>query len=184
MRRLFFTLLCLGCAVSGWAEDSREPLLEFLAATRNLDVALDARTLERLNAVERPPVDSPQWAVDTFLRGEIHRLRDEPERATGAYRSLVDWAAADKTGGSGLAGIALWRLLGNPPAIAEDKEAARALLETAKQLLDKPLVKRFFADPNPRVRISLSRFKADIVRQLIVIAAGIGDDDTAMQWFP
>lgn len=183
MRRLFVVLLCLGCAASGWAADAEEPLLEFLAAARNLDVALDAQTLERLNAVQPPPTESPRWAVDTFLRGEIHHVRGEQERATGAYRSLVDWAAADKTGGSGLAGIALWRLLDNPRAIAEDKAAARALLETAKQLLDKPLVKRFFADPRPRVRISLSRFKADIVRQLIVLAAEIGDDDTAMQWF-
>ena len=183
MRHLFFALLCLGCAASGWAADSGEPLLEFLAATRDLDVALDARTLERLNAVEPPPRESPTWAVDTFLRGEIHRLRGEQERATRAYRSLVDWAVADTTGGSGLAGIALWRLLDNPQAIAEDKEGARALLETAGQLLDKPLVRRFFADPKPRVRVSLSRFKEDIVRQLIVVAAEIGDDDTAMQWF-
>lgn len=183
MKTLLIAVLCLCCAVLERAADAGEPLLEFLAATRDLDVALDARTLERLDAVELPPRESPKWAVDTFLRGEIHRLRGELDRATRAYRNLVDWAVSDDTGGSGLAGIALWRLLDNPRAIAEDKEAARALIETAGQLLDKSLIKRFFADPRPRVRVSLSRFKADIVRQLIVLAAGIGDDDTAMQWF-
>ena len=183
MKRLLIALLCLGCAAAGWAADTGEPLLEFLAAARNIDVALKPRTLERLNALRPPPMDSPRWAVDTFLRGEVHRIRGEQERATGAYRSLVDWAVSDDMGGSGLAGIALWRLLDKPRAIAEDKEAARALLEIARQLLDKPLVKRYFADPRPRVRVSLSRFKGDIVRQLIVLAAGIGDDDTAMQWF-
>lgn len=64
--------------------------------------------------LEKPlPVDEPMWPVDTFLKGELYRLRDDPGDARKAYRALSEWGTKnsynDGLGGGGLSAIALWR---------------------------------------------------------------------------
>jgi TolA-binding protein len=61
----------------------------------------------------------PRWPTITFLAGEINRRRGDAERARAAFSELASWATsgdaggphADTWGGSGLAGIGLWRWL-------------------------------------------------------------------------
>lgn len=181
--RLFLGILWLCCVSLGWSTYAAgEPVLALLHYARNPDAVLGKVTLERLQAMERPSKGAARWAVDTFLRGEIHWMREEADQAREAYRSLVDWSRSDEKGGSGLAGIALWRLLYDP-RIADDKDYAQYLIEVADAILSKPTVNRFFARPRPRVRVGFSRFKEDIVRQLISIAFGIGDREKALSLF-
>lgn len=139
----------------------------------------------------RPPRDSPQWPVHTFLIAEYFHQREQWRRAQEEYRSLVDWSIRDecgdknggKTGGSGLAGIALWRLLQEEPEkIAQDERRSKYLLKTEEDLLKKPAVKDLFSTKS-RYRLNLGRFDDDILRRLSALAFHRGDHVRALRLF-
>ena len=135
-----------------------------------------------------PEIVSSNWPIHTFLLGEILRMRGEDSRAKEAYRSLVDWSLgdpySDKTGGTGLSGIALWRLLQEPVKhIAKRADYARYLLDVGQKLLVMPAVRNLFAVPTLKTRIVLARFSEDILRRMIRLAREVGDGNLATRLF-
>jgi tetratricopeptide (TPR) repeat protein len=96
--------------------------------------------------------NDPMWPVDTFLRGDLYRLRKNTREARRAYRSLAEWGSnhpyKDGLGGSGLAPVALWRWI----EIAEsdqpvDKEEVSRLLDCRRKLQATPLAMGMFSAP-------------------------------------
>lgn len=136
--------------------------------------------------VDRPTQESPEWPVHTFLVAEYFHQRGQWRHAQVEYRRLVDWSVADgcgdERGGSGLAGIALWRLLqGKPEEIAQDEQRAVYLLEQGEKLLDKTVVRQLFRVPGLKTRLVLARFEDEIFRKLVAMAMQLEDRERAMR---
>ena len=72
------------------------------------------------------PGDQAVWPLYAFLRGEVHRLRQDTAQAKSFHQGLCLWAAQDPYndtwGASGLVSVSLWRwlqLAGNRPPSRE-----------------------------------------------------------------
>lgn len=134
--------------------------------------------------VDRPTQESPEWPVHTFLVAEYFHQRGQWRRAQVEYRRLVDWSVADgcgdERGGSGLAGIALWRLLqGKPEKIAQDEQRAEYLFQQGEKLLGKTVVRQLFRVPGLKTRLVLARFEDEIFRKLVAMAMQLEDRERA-----
>lgn len=82
------------------------------ASSKSASRDIDSVSLARYKELEQ---SSHLWPIQTFLLGEVYRLRGDNAEAIENYQVLVKWAASnpygDRTGGSGIAMIALWRWL-------------------------------------------------------------------------
>ena len=175
--------------VSGWSSAAQiEPVVELLKLLQ-AGFSGSSLTPNQLDNLERPSETSYKWPIDVFLRGEIHRIRGELDEAKVEYKKLVDWSTGnpyqDGSGGSGLAAIALWRLLqDNPKKIAREiVENQYPLVDKATIILNSSLTRKLLEPPRVRVYADLSRFEEEIVRQLSAVTWELEDRDRAKDFF-
>ena len=184
------TVIVVSIHTSVWSSAAQiEPVAELLNLLQEAGSSGFSSTPDQLDNFERPSETSYKWPIDVFLRGEVHLMRGESDEAKAKYKKLLDWGAGnpyrDESGGSGLAAIALWRLLqDDPQKIAEEIiEEEYALIDKATIILNSSLARKLLRPPRIRVYADLSRFEEDIVRQLSIVAWTLKDHDRAKKFF-
>jgi tetratricopeptide (TPR) repeat protein len=163
---LLVTALAAG-ADAGLPADTRAAAPDWqrllrLAGNRQEAREIEPEVLQTARGSIEP--DAPLWPVHTFLDAEIERLRGNGAEARERYQRLVEWAAkgpfGDRSGGCGLAGVALWRLAKLRGAEAP---SLKELDEWATVLFRRPLVERMFqGHPLP----SLPQMREEIALEL------------------
>jgi tetratricopeptide (TPR) repeat protein len=172
-------------------------LLLGLAANPSEAREIEPQALQRARGSIEP--DAPLWPIHIFLDAEIERLRGNGAEARERYRRLVEWAAADpfgdRSGGCGLAGVALWRLVGLGGA---DAPSLEELDGWTRILFRRPLVKGMFEGhplpsvPQMREEIALELARrawsektadaSDYVLAYVKVATGRDLDPEAQRW--
>ena len=183
---LGLVILCLAFAGCRAKEETLPiDLTEMLVYTEDASRAKSA-DMNRLEAIGgNVGEESPLWPVYTFLLGEVRRLRGEIREAEICFEKIVSWSAADssreKWGGSGLAGVALWRLLQlrNSDPRLEARDVSR-LLSSADKVLKARLARGMFRLP---VLESLPMLEEDIKRQSALLAERSGMPKEAQRFF-
>lgn len=167
---VFLSMVLLGCRAP--QETPPVDLTEMLFYTEDPSRAESADMNRLANIGRKVGEESPLWPVYMFLLGEVHRLRGETRQAEIRFERIVAWAAADssreKWGRSGLAGVALWRLLQlrNSDPLLDIKDVPK-LISSADKILKARLVRGMFRLP---VLESLPILDEDIKRQSALLA--------------
>ncbi len=142
----------------------------------------DLRALKRLN-----PSD-PIWPLQTFLCGEVFRLRGETSDALDNYRAVSEWAADDPyqdgRRGSGIAIIALWRWLGIIGEQIIDESELTNLIEVYEKLKNAPLTNGMIHPPKHGTFLStLPQIQEAVPRQIAYLAYDLGEKKQAGKYF-
>ena len=183
---LLCLMLCLifsGC--TGKQETPPIDLREIFSSTVDVAKAKSADMNRLVNIGKKIGEESPFWPVYMYLMGEIHRLRGETREAETRFEKIVTWAASDsskdKSGTSGLAGVALWRLLQlrNTDQPLDAKDASR-IIGMADKILKTRLVQGMFRLP---VLEALPMLEEDIKLQLALVAARSNMPKEAQRFF-
>ncbi|WP_089935421.1 transglycosylase SLT domain-containing protein [Candidatus Entotheonella palauensis] len=202
--RLIVFVLLAGLLVlplsTGWAVSGTDIQALLDAASGRLDV--NAKAVNRaIAAGQALDAAAPIWPVYTFLRGEVYRLRQQPENAKAAYQALVEWGAddpyGDGWGGSSLTSMALWRWLqivqnrrapcrngtvscGAQTAVPLDRDEASRILQAAEKIRRMRLPQGLFT---VSAFCGLPQLEEDMVRRLALLAWTIGQPEQATELF-
>ena len=183
MRWIVLSILYCQLISFSWASSDTDTIRLF-DFTQNLELARSTEANKFLQS-NLTSFNSPQWPIDVFLLGETYWMRGEYDKAKIEYRKLLDWSLDDpyddEKYGSGLTGIAFWRLLqDNPREIAKDRYLTSYLLDAANNLLTgEALANELFKDSN--FSFGLSKFKEDILQRLVIMAWESGNKKRAVE---
>lgn len=142
---------------------------------------LEARSLK----VWEIAPDHPMWPVRHYVTAEAELASGNTDSARTLFWELARWGASDpfgdRSGGSSLAVVALWRVVqidrdrGSLPASLAD-----SLLATADALVGRPLVEGLF---RTRLLATLPRLEESLLRSLPHLAVAAGREDEAVDRF-
>jgi soluble lytic murein transglycosylase-like protein len=162
-------------------------LIELLKAASNPQAAasLDLSPYKYRDPTSMPKNLAYMWPVYSFLLGEVFRLRGDAGQAQKMYQGLLEWAVAgsqpNDQDGSGLAGLALWRLLQIQGTTAISLQEKEKLLKNGSNLLKNRLVRGMFLPAN--FLSSLPQLQEEILHGLIALAWSLGKKTEAQQFF-
>jgi soluble lytic murein transglycosylase-like protein/TolA-binding protein len=168
-------------STSGYCSLNLVPLLSAAGSANK------ARTLN-LSRPNRISQTDPLWPVQTFLTGEVYRLRGEKRNARESFRTLAEWAAADPCqdgrGGSSLAIMGLWRwlqIMGDAPGTSDE---FLRLADSYEKLKNTALTKGMFHLTGHGTFFStLPQIQEDIRRRLAYLAWYFKQTEKARQYF-
>ena len=130
------------------------------------------------------PGDQAVWPLYAFLRGEVHRLRQDTAQAKSFHQGLCLWAAQDPYndtwGASGLVSVSLWRwlqLAGNRPP---SREAGQLIDISAK--LRKTLFMEEMVEPHKSLT-ALPQLEEEILRALVSLSFHLPRKEEAHRFF-
>jgi tetratricopeptide (TPR) repeat protein len=165
-------------------ERRRADLARLLEATGSKTKALsaDPKTFRYLTRDD----DNPSWPVAAFLTAEMYRLRGDSGKARAWYKKLVLWAASDpyrdRSGGCGLAGVALWRWVQMLDASSSNRvEEAKHVLTVAPTILGTRQVSGIFTTSSTLA--GLPQLEEDVRRRLASVAWRLGMKEDAANLF-
>jgi tetratricopeptide (TPR) repeat protein len=206
-RRLFLLMLLMGVALALCSCDAQVSQKDVAVEPESHRVLIsDIHLQDLIRAISRPqvaasldlgkypyidlqkpllsPPDRAVWPLYAFMMGEVYRLRGESDQAKQWYQSLVVWAAAnpykDKTGGSSLVSIALWRWLQIADPVPSHQEGEQ-IIKLSSQLMTTPLVEGTFETPYSL--IALPQLQEEILRSLVSLAWNMGKRKQAQGFF-
>jgi soluble lytic murein transglycosylase-like protein/TolA-binding protein len=131
------------------------------------------------------PKSSALWPSYIFFWGEVQLAQGKKDLARRAYRELVEWSASDPykdgSGGSTLAGLALWRwlnLLNDQVKILPQEW--QSLLQVAPVIVETRLVRGLL---RKNFHSSLPQLEEDAFRKLAVLARRQKDKEHSEGFF-